>query len=746
MQRSNRWIIWIVVAVLLAVLAWFTRIGIARAWLSSLTNLTIEQIASLNTVLDLIASCFGIFAGCVGVYKFFRKSIVGEPATATPMAPWTDPQTGNSLLAVGMPLVGQSDLEKKAKVELYGGKASGAWTPLEYVARAQTFDRETVTVFAERIRKVREPYGSFTLQADQGAGLSIALAQLVRDFSGDSATLVVSKIGDRNGTRDFLEKMDVPDPMAVARWLRSLSRKRVLIVIDDVSNLAGVCERQIVNLKNNCRDGVSRVTGYQIIFVFGSFGAVNAIHDTGKIELELTANDRAACYEKMTAQDDPIIEGVQGIVAEGRMVGDDAQALIDFYLQRGRPFKKTMENWLARTDDLSPEKLELVDIVAVAALVGLDIPEEVALRLCQSRGLTEFLDAAEIARWTNRLTVTQVDDYGGTTTGIGLSCSRRAVSILGRSGKLSSAFVDQTLEELLGIALDLSEKPGKNGGIALEFSRHIFQRLGNRGDWRFGDKKGIGAGLLSGLDARLDKLSVRWSPELLAKWAGSITPWMKGAHYPDWPDLQERCVALVASLMLRCLDALDKDPTAMAPQIAVSLCRAARRLPFSGDHPSSIEVNKQVALCRGRMANRLKPIDIVTLVGVQMTGGRADDQRRANELVTAYAGYRASLIDRAFQYFPTPDPCRDLTLVFEGAAQHGMIADAGTLLEKARFVLTPQHDGVYDESALRRRNDMVDQAKDSVTQNPLTQAKWQDSIQYLGNKLIHPQQARVTAK
>jgi hypothetical protein len=666
----------------------------------------------------------------------------GEPTQQL----WIDHRSGHALADLGIPPVGASSVEIAAKAQLYGGKPVLKCAPLDFVALGHTFDRETVKELSERIRESDRPCSSFTLKARRGSGLSLALAQLVRDFSADERVEVVSVIGERQRTLELLESLDEKTQPFIA-WVRSLPAEceRVLIVIDDVWGERPIGDVKLVHFRNRCSQAFAGGEGPKLTFVFGSFGAAKTLDEDGEIPLRLTDADRAACYAKMAVAQPTIINGYVGDPPpEARQLGDDAQALIDFHLQYGRPHRSTVEHWLARVDDLLPAQQGILATVATAELLDLAIPEAVATALCEKRGVTGLADAEEIVAANNRLTI--LDEAG---PAVGLSCPWRAKSILQRMERLATDFLQATFQEMIEAAFADFEARGQAAAESLDFARHILQRLGKREYYPVPDKAGIGRFILARLLARLTQLSKRLDIADRAKWAGTIAVWADAPRSRTPEDAEhrafrEQCAELVGRLAEKCLFAVGDGTATLSPRLAVSLLRASRRLLSSGLHRDQEgEAGKSRRLAE-HLDYQLSRIGIPQLLQLQLEEEVGDRAYRANELLTSYCGFRADLhvYGGGEREFPSQPLCREMSALILDASnkfgRSGVEFDAGTWIECARYVWAHPYDERQRGHACRARAARLEHAESCVRLNPVTMATWEDRVKVARNRLVRP--------
>jgi hypothetical protein len=660
---------------------------------------------------------------------------IGAAAASTDW--WIDPETIEPLMDMGMPPAGLSEREVAAKAQLYGGKATLRLTPLDYVGLGHTFQREKVGHLATRIAASDRPCSSFTLKARRGAGLSIALAQLVRSFDMDPRVRVFSVIGNRSRTLHLLEALSrwQSKARALADWAQEQAGEvdRILLVIDDVWGDAPIGEVYLIHFRNLCSELFTRNNGPKLSFVFGSFGAAKGLDEDGPVPLKLTDLDRAACYAKMAEAEPTIIRGYAGGMPEARQIGDDAQALIDFHLQHGRPHRATVEHWLARLDDLTDVQVTMLAAIAAAELLDLAVPESVAVRLCTARGIAGRADVEEIVAANDRLTIL---DEGGPA--VGLSCPWRAKSILQRSERLTHEFLLPTFQEMIEAALAIYESGRDDARQCLDFARHVFQRLGKREYYPLKDKEQMGREVLGRFLDRLATLSGQWTVEERAKWAGTIAPWAdrprpRRAEEPGERAFRLHCAEFVGRLTEKCLNAIKSGEARLSPGIAVSLLRASRLLLSSQLYPKRAGDRDPSLILAEHLDFRLSKVGILELVEIQLDVDSDDRGYRVNELLTAYGRFRAQWVaTTGGDAVAPPRGLSDYMSWIMGRAikmlnRQQLTFDAGTYIERARFEFLPEF-GPDRDRALRERHRYLNRAEECVRRNPVGQATWEARV------------------
>jgi hypothetical protein len=359
------------------------------------------------------------------------KKIALSPVKAVALPAWMDPARGVPLWESMLPGYGRSEFEMQEKSTLYGGRSarlSAGFSPVKFAVARHSFDREDISVLRSEIQAATKPCCSFTLKSRKGAGLSMALAQLVRDLAVDEHTRVLWILDEPNRTRELLAALSDTTAQELAEWAVAQGNEleRLVLVIDDVSLAKPREIARLLRFRDRCKILFPTLGGPKLALVFGSFGAARTCSEDAEIELKLTHADQEACYAKMAREAPTIIAdrsgGLSGLIRahpEARWHADDAQALIDFFMEHGAPSSVAVAHWLARTDDLDEPKLEMLTMVAVAQLVGLHVPERVAVNLFSVHRTVPFEGAEDIVQTVSRLNVEDRD-----WRGVGLSCPR----------------------------------------------------------------------------------------------------------------------------------------------------------------------------------------------------------------------------------------------------------------------------------------------------------------------------------
>jgi hypothetical protein len=639
-----------------------------------------------------------------------------------------------------LPTPGASMAEMAAKAQLYGGRPPIQLSVRDLAALHHTFDREVVKRLSDAIKTASARCCSFTLKAGRGAGLSIALAQLERDLGEDPGTKVLSIINDPVRTVAALEALDDKKAAELAAWAGSQGEQldRLVVIIDDVSSSSSAGRHRLNRFRNRCKIEFSTYEGPKLAFVFGSFGNVVTFSEDGDFDLEITKGDRGACYLKMIAEP-AVIVGLPGGLNEvltrhpvERSLGDDAQAMIDHLLEHGRPKLAFIEHWLSRIDDLRSDQVSVIALTAAAQLVGLAVPERVMSRLFAAQGRRD-VDIDEIA--AGRLMV--VGEPGRGEASIGLSCPRRAESILRRSNRYNPPFLIDVYGRILRAAIaDFLDK-GAPAMASMDFARHILQRLGKTDLFLFDpslkvSKQHVSERVINrflydlGSDPLIYHFSNKWEEfDEKAKWAGTLAAHLKPIRQrtsSGWVtapayDYQEHCAWFVGRLCGNCLEVIERTPDAATPEVALSLLRAGRLLLRSKYH-------KRDAQSLADDLDRVFSGDhVLRLLGVLLDEETKEPMRRANEVIHTYAQFQGVRGWRAR---------RGVSAWIEAASHvlqnRGIPLDAGTWIERASVTWRTADTDQERAAALPDVRAFLERARDSIEFDPLVQATWRKHL------------------
>ncbi len=641
----------------------------------------------------------------------------GPPA---PLPEWLDRKRGIALFATELPTIGRSHYEVHQKVALYGGRRQSEvrFSPIEHVLAGHTFDRKVVSEMCAVIRTSAAHCSSFTLCARPGGGLSLALAQLVRDLSLHSDTKVLWIVGDAAQTNKALGMLTDQFAEDLVSFALSARLRRLVVVLDDVSSAAENHILGLIRFRQRCKVLAQTHAAFMLSFVFGSFGDVSTCSEDKNFELALPEADQEACYQIMARHEPLIIEDRSGLTEiikrrpQARWYEDDAQAFIDFLLEYGGPTAYVADHWLARTNHVDGVERQIVGLVAVAQLVGLSIPEDVARTLFSSLRDTPFHDAEEIVQACRGAVVVQ-DEWRG----VGLSCARRARSILTRSGRFQGEFLEQGFSSLLAVALENYETGRIRREDALAFARHIFQRLGKSAFFAFNGKAELAEHFTSTFGSMLARISDDWSLTQRAHWAGTLsgllTPSGKLSEHARIGQLD--CARLVLNLSSRALGNIGV-PSGVTTDIAVSVMRAGRRLIDCG------LLRDGAALLAEGVLHRFNQAAVLEILESQLTEDSEHRVYRANELIHAYCRLEEAARGSLRARERSDAMSKWLDVVSQVFTRHKAGLDAGNWLQRAQYVWSGN--GADRSYAFDLKAQFIEKADQCIDFNPQSQGTW----------------------
>lgn len=713
---------------------------IYREFLPSLTPQLFERVHRRKDAISL--SELRIERGTKPYVRSLRPRVSPTPSDVSlvPASPQSVEQIGlgdqpiqPGLWDGDLPTFGTSSFEVGEKATLYGGRShrlAAGFTPLQFTVARHSFDREAIEALRRDILGGTKLCRSFTVKAGRGAGLTMALAQLVRDLSDDEGSEVRWILGDPQRVRSVLLSLDESRARELAEWAAAQGTRlqRLAIVIDDVSLAMPREIAQLLRFRDSCKVLFSSLGGPQLVFIFGSFGAARTCSEDAVVELALTRRDQETCYVKMAHEAPTLIaghaDGLGGLIRdhpETRWHADDAQALIDFLMEHGEPSALAAQHWLARTDDLHEVDLEILSLAASAQLLGLHIPERVAIRLFADHRTPPFEDAEDIAQTVSRLAVYEKDWQG-----VGLSCPRRAESILERTGRFHVAFLIDAFDRLLTAAFDESEARPSSSQDVLSFVRHVIQRLTKRELYVFRYRDEILNGLLGGLIGRLERLAIGFNIAERAQWAGTLSGALRrrekseGAAVAVLP-----CARLVTRLCESSVAEMGQE--ILSPEITVSLLRAGTRL-VRDRRPIQVEAIDQA------LEALFTPSYLREIVRRRLVDEGEDRVRRANEIVHAYCTFVLARHSEA----PPKQVCYDISAWLAECsrifAEHKAALDAGVWLQRARFVWLNVDDRRQKDLSMRTK--FIDRADACIEFNPQAQATWTQHVVQARRRLV----------
>jgi hypothetical protein len=650
------------------------------------------------------------------------------------------PQFYADLFVDGVPPTRESSAAAKSKAQLYGGHSHLPFTALEFVTLGHHFRRSTVEHFIQRIELQTDRCCTFTLKSVPGGGLTMGLAQLVQAVDAIPNTRVFSILGSSASTATALETLSRPRGAELASWLLSETGRieRVCIVIDDVSSATmeqrGNLDRFISEVEKNCQESVTP----QIIFVFGSH-THDLGHDRhGEFELELTQQDCYSCYDAMTFNEPPIIEGypdgLMGLFTDHRpgrnlksVFGNDIQALIDFMLEYGSPINETREYWLANIDGLTDNRDDPLRLVAVAQLLGLSIPQKLVSVLFNKPELSSAACFREFVEADARFQI-----VNGEWQGVGLSSARRARSILLRAKRLTPKVILDDFDILIQKSMFQIQKKSSTHQDAGEFVRHIFQRLGNRNNYLIWNGKEsrqykfyIGQILIYKYLLLLKNISISHSDFDTAKWAGAISIFTRNVDHGK-PEISENLktkhikeiFVFIEYLLDRYFSNVNSGALEILPIDSVPVMKAARQVVRMR------KVDKAAERIVQQIEDFFSFDQIVALVKVQLSQEVDDMPRRVNELIHAHCKVISAIPAQAM---PSKKHKRNAAILRHLCCliqKSGVEPDAGTWIARARMVPDSQRVAINQI----RWNFYMQKAQKCIEDNPLTQATWQADL------------------
>lgn len=658
---------------------------------------------------------------------------------------WLDSQHDSRLFDSELPSIGQSRFEIEEKAALYGGRSAlgGRFSPVEHVVAGHAFNREVVTTIYNRIEIATSSCTSFTLQARPGGGLSLALAQLVAFLAEREKMKVIWIVGDVERTKKAISSLTEKLAEEMVKYVNTIiDCENLVVVIDDISRVPSDQILRLIKFRQRCKILAQTYVRPRFTFVFGSFGAARTCSEDSDFVLELTHADQVKCYDKMASHKPAIISEQPGGFAalikahpEARWYADDAQALIDFLLEHGKPEAGAVDFWLARTDFSSAIEGDIVGVAAVSQLVGLSVPIGIARAVFTQHMLPQFHDAEELARHFKGIVV--VDDGW---QGIGLSSPRRARSILERLGCYSVDFLKDTYQILLNAALNHYDGGRPGGWKSLDFGRQLFQRLSKSELYVFADRIMIVNHLLELFIARLSNISSVWSLAEKAQWAGTLSGTLtrKSGRVDPVAPAQLACGTLVLDLSERALAEIG-SATPVTTSIAVSLLRAGRRLVRSAILSGSAQPLSE------KLLEIFDQTMVRNILESQLQSTETDRVYRANELVHAYC----RLEEEARKYLNRQNRCFVMTPwlveVSRLFADFDAALDAGNWLQRAHYIWIHRAPEQRRQRDLDFKKTFITKAAECIDFHPQAQGTWAPAVHRaqldLHSKYAKPSQA-----
>ncbi len=651
------------------------------------------------------------------------------PSASESLEPGADTSIDH-LFVTSLPFVGNTDYERQEKYTLFGGRPdelSLRFNAVEYAVARHSFDREIVTKLFAAVRvTTRIACRSFTLRGLPGTGLSLALAQLVRELSHYEDTRVFWVIDDANHTRNVVSQLSSTTAEDLYRRVStdSSAPSQIVIVLDDVSEIPTAGVRKLFSFRDKMRQLATKALAPKVTFVFGSFGAARTVHEHEEFELKLEAADRMACYEHMRAEPQVIL-GKDSKLSEllrrhpeARWFEHDTQAFIDFVLEYGGPTREAMQYWLAKRDGLSQPEEDILTSTAVVQLLGLHIEDTVAKRLF-SEILGEHLDDIEIISTQIHGIVPIEKEWRG----LGLTCARRAESILNRAGRNTFEYLLEIYQKAMRASLLPMNPEGQHA--AHNFARHIFQRLSKRKLWLFEHRFEIAQHLIV---SERDSLEVL--PEFLgvhekARWAGTLAAVLalrKDDSIISDADY-DSMVEVILELCEQTLNQIFDHDFPVSSKVVVSLHRALRLLLN--------EESRYQSRVRDLSEQLLYKLSIVDLVNEALVSGGEEAEFRANELIHARANLEDRLVTKrewdGKKYKQSMSTWLDkLSEVFR---RSNASFDAGNWLKRAKYVWVPEIGLVHQrEKAIERKASYLKQAMMCIQEDAFGQGTWDENV------------------
>lgn len=597
----------------------------------------------------------------------------------------------------------------------------------DFCVSEHTFDREDITGARLTMEETQKPVASFTVSSPPLAGLSMALMQLVREFSARPDTKVWWIVGDAQASEKALSLMSEKSAAAWFEELRAATPRirRAVILIDDFWKVPNEEKKKFRLFARACKDAASGPDDRRLLFVLGSVGAASRWSWDGEFNLKLTKADKQRCYQKM-AIDSPCVLGhvaggldvILGAHPLARWYEHDAPAFIDYLMENGRPTGRAKAQWLAQIQGLSSDERDIVTRTSVAQLIGLSVEEKIALSLFCTPSGGKFTHVEHLANIRHLQLVTS------NWRGVGVGSARRARDILIRAALFEESFIKESLSQFLDAAIERMKLDGIAAAPAADFARHIFQRLLKDELYQFPNKLQIGKQLLFEHVVPLRTALAAQDSATHARWAGTLSPirWNDQDQTPSNLAAAVHVPNLLCDLCENVIEQLQQNPALLQPETLVGLYRACRRMAKTS--PEATERAESV-----RVSLRACVTDDVFWRAFGMEFNRSDEnaEYRCNELIHARLTFEDGFTpDDKFAFYQR---MTDLLAKAETELRSKNFGlDAANWLMRAKYVWRPFRNAAKLETALAKQADCLAQAKRCVTANPETQGTWSKKV------------------
>jgi hypothetical protein len=271
---------------------------------------------------------------------------------------------------------------------------------------------------------------------------------------------------------------------------------------------------------------------------------------------------------------------------------------------------------------------------------------------------------------------------------------------------------------LASVAFDEYEARRDGASDALNFARHLFQRLTKREHYVFAHKTVIVERLLGECIQRVASQIYRLSVTARAQWAGTLSGALESGKRSKISErVRSDCARLVTSLCEACLANI-KEPS--VAEVALGLLRAGSRLIRSGLAPNgdALELALRAAV---------PPAAVRDLIRKQLVEGGEDRAFRANELVHILCRFECACWMDQLPQSVCVEMTRQLEEIAMEFAEQGAAVDAGTWLQRARFVWLPR--GEDRLTSLEMLEQFIERAEACIEFHPQSQGTWTSQVQ-----------------